>query len=167
MKVVFADFDGVFHPSTEILDKDLPTLAMRGSDAVLATGLFRWTSLTEEVLSSAPGSEDIAIVVHSSWRNMGWADSRLARELLGPLGHRFEGFTQRQIPREQSIRDFVQRAGVEQYVILDDAEREFRSEREHLIVTNPLLGMSDPLALSQLGRWAMSSQEAKLCIPMP
>jgi len=167
MKAVFADFDGVFHPSPEILDKDMPSLVMRGADAVLSTGLFRWTGLVEDVLAQSPGGEDIAVVVHSSWRNMGWADSRLVRQLLGPLGHRFEGFVQRHVPREQSIREFIDRVGIDQYVILDDARREFVLEQDNLIVTNPLVGMSDPAALAHLGRWAMSCQETKLRIPVP
>ncbi len=166
MKVVFADFDGVFHPSTEILGKDLGTLAMCGSKAILDTGLFRWTSALEEALVQSDDSH-IALVVHSSWRNMSWATSSLVRELLGPLGHRFEGFVQRHIPRETAILEFVARTGLDDFLILDDAGSEFKVLRDHLVLTNPLLGTSERTITAQVSTWASRSHETKLCLPVP
>lgn len=162
MKVVFADFDGVFHPSTEIVDKDLPTLALQGADAIKGTGLFRWTQLLESEL----GQTDVMLVVHSTWRRSSWAIS-LMRQLLGPLGHRFLSCTRSEISREDSIAEFVERAGVTDFIILDDAHSEFGDLSDHLICTNPLIGLNDPDTLEHIRSWATAPAYADLRVPMP
>jgi len=161
MKAIFLDFDGVLHPSPEVLQHRLSTLALQGSESILATGLFRWASLLEDALQAATDStsqadSDIAIIAHSSWRNQPWMTTDLARGLLGPLGHRFAGFTTRFEGRERSIEDFVSRASVQEFLILDDAEREFSALRDHLVLTNPLIGLNDSNTLSLVSRWVAS-----------
>lgn len=157
MRALFLDFDGVLHRSTDIVGKDVSSLALQGSEAILATGLFRWTGLLEESLAQADGSDDIAVVVHSSWRNQRWMSSSLARTLLGPLGRRFAGFVEAHTPREKAIDDFVTRLSLESILILDDARDEF-VHSESLIVTNPLQGVSDVSVLEQVRSWADSSK---------
>src|SRR6266568_3567357 len=91
VRAVFADFDGVFHPSTAILGLDMPALAFQGREAFTRMGLFRWVQLLEDALASSP--DDIMLIVHSSWRKQPWASSRVMRDVLGPLGHRYQGMT--------------------------------------------------------------------------
>lgn len=166
MKAVFVDFDGVFHPTHEIQGKNLGVLALNGAPPILETGLFRWTADLERVLSQCPNQEEIAIVVHSSWRKMSWSTPQLLRDLLGPLSHRFEGIVNSSMPREQSILDFVDRAGIERFVILDDAIAEFDSLAEHVIVTDPLRGMSDPKAQNLVRDWSLEAS-ARVRVPTP
>lgn len=162
MKVVFADFDGVFHPTTDIVGIDLPTLALHGAEALLATGLFRWTHLLERALADT----EVVLVVHSTWRRASWANA-LIRDLLGPLGHRFLSCTRGEVGREDSIAEFVERTGVKEFIILDDADTEFEELTEHLICTDPLQGVSDPGVLDNIRAWATARSRTDLCVPMP
>jgi hypothetical protein len=158
MKALFLDFDGVLHPSTHVVGKDMARLALQGSQAITDTGMFCWTGALEEALHQEPFAEEIGIVVHSSWRNASWATPQLIRELLGPLAHRFMGFVQSNVPREQAIDNFIQRAGIADHIILDDATREFGPGRSELIVTNPLLGVSEECVLAHIRSWARSAE---------
>jgi hypothetical protein len=161
MKTLFLDFDGVLHPSTAILNKDMPTLALQGIEQLLEGGLFQWRSQLEQALSRSESEQEIAIVVHSSWRNQTWMSSALARELLGPLGHRFAGFVEQHEPRERAITKFIDRMQIEEFLILDDAYAEFSVLHDRLLVTNPLLGVSDPQVLAQIGCWSRPESEGR------
>jgi hypothetical protein len=77
----------------------------------------------------------------------------MMRQLLGPLGARFQGMTSAKLPREESIRDLCSRIGVDHHLIIDDARHEFR-EQSRLIVTNPLRGVDDPEVLARVREWA-------------
>lgn len=151
-KCLFIDIDGVLHPSTAILSCDVATVALRGGNALKDAGLCCFSQKLEDVLAESPC--DIGVVVHSSWRTKYWADSRLLRDVLGPLAHRFEGTTPPHMPRHQSILYVCQRAEIDDYLILDDAQDEFPPSASGLVVTNPLLGVSDPDALEAVRAWA-------------
>lgn len=156
MRALFLDFDGVLHPSTEIMGKDLASLALRGADALIDAGLFRWTGVLEDELARCRGAADISIVVHSSWRDQPWLSSTLARDLLGRLGHRLEGFVAQHTPRATAISEFASRHSLQDILILDDAVHEFSNEPA-LVVTNPLLGVTEESTLARIRSWARDS----------
>lgn len=157
-KYLFIDIDGVLHPSVAILSFDVATVAMQGGDALKDAGLCCFSQNLEDVLAESP--YDIRVVVHSSWRTKPWADSRLLRDVLGPLGHRFAGTTPPHMPRHQSILDVCQRAEIDDYLILDDAQDEFPRSASELVVTNPLLGVSDPGTLEAVRGWTQLAPRA-------
>lgn len=157
-KCLFIDIDGVLHPSTAILSCDVATVALRGGAALKDAGLCCFSQKLEDVLAESPC--DIGVVVHSSWRTKHWADSRLLRDVLGPLAHRFEGTTPPHMQRHQSILYVCQRAEIDDYLILDDAQDEFPPSALGLVVTNPLLGVSDPGALEAVRAWAQLAPRA-------
>jgi hypothetical protein len=152
VKALFTDFEGVLHPSTAIRGLDMATISFGGGAQFAKHGLFRWASLLEEALSES--SDDICVVVHSSWRKQPWASQRLVRDALGPLGHRFHGMTTVDLPRQASIEDVCRRAGISDYMILDDARAEFRPGTPNLVITNPLLGVSEPAMIKAITSWA-------------
>lgn len=140
-KLLSLDFDGVLHPSTDILD-----FATSGLGPVAYAQsrprLFRWAPLLAEALRGT----DCEILVHSSWRNT-VSDSDL-RDFLAPSGlvRRVVGSAPRHRAREDAILEVLALMGVEQeeIVVLDDAVKEFSTLRPQLIACNPLLGISDP-----------------------
>jgi len=161
MKTIFLDFDGVLHPSTAILDKNVATLALQGGQKLISSGLFVWSHHLEEAIRQAEGDDEIVIVVHSSWRSQPWMSSALARESLGPLGHRFAGFVDRYGDRETCIAKFAGRMDIQDFLILDDSHAEFSVLADRLVTTNPLLGVSDPKTLAQVSTWASCSRSHK------
>lgn len=150
-RVLFSDIDGVLHSTALIENVDLAGLAAQGADKLLAIGLFGLAQHLENVLVEAR-ADDVMIAVHSSWRGTLWAPAMM-RQLLGPLGARFQGMTSAKLPREQSILDLCSRIEVDDHLILDDARHEFR-EQSRLIVTNPLSGVTDPEVLARVREWA-------------
>lgn len=157
MKTLFLDFDGVLHPSIAILGKDIATLALHGSEHILASGLFKWNELLEAALSES--EEEVVIVVHSSWRNQPWMSTSLARDLLGPLAHRFEGFVELREPREKAISEFADRMKVDDFLILDDSRAEFSVLLDRLLLTNPLSGVSEASTLAQIRAWTSAKSD--------
>jgi hypothetical protein len=151
-RVVVVDIDGVLHDAEMIKSIDVCTLALRGGQALRDAGLFALACHLERLLLEA-GAHDVIIVVHSSWRKVAWATPGLIREALGPLGHRFEQMTSRDKSREESIEELCVRAGISDYVIIDDDHTKFRTGNPHLIVTNPVKGLSDETVLAQVRAW--------------
>ena len=139
-RVLFLDFDGVLHPTTDFDNS---------SDAVVATPLFGWLPVLVAALKGYP---DVGIVVHSTWRYTHDVDE--LRELLGPLGVRFLGATPRG-PRYESILWWLHlNPTYTAHRILDDAAREFPTPAPaQLIVCHPHRGVSDPAVLAQLAEW--------------
>lgn len=118
-------------------------------------GLFCWSEDLEDAIREAEQrtGDDIALVIHSTWRKQPWVSLQLLREALGPLGHRLVALTSPHLEREDSILDLVQRAGIDDYIVIDDAAREFSPRIQQLVVTNPLCGVSDPAVLSAVQDW--------------
>ena len=135
-RALFVDFDGVLHPSTAIqgLDTTLPLDLLSEKN-----GLFRWTHHLAELLT---GHDDVMLFAHSSWRFT--LSNSAMRQALGPLGMFFEGVTNpQQRQRMASIEETVQRADLGDYLVLDDARDEFTHGFEHLVLCNPLQGLSE------------------------
>lgn len=159
--LVSLDIDGVLHKSTDILGLNFGELSILGKERFHKEGLFRWSGLLESVLfeSEMKSNNEIGLIVHSSWRKERWATTQLMRDLLGPLGHRFWGFTSADLPRQESIEELTNRTDIENYIIVDDARSEFRENTPELILTNPLLGVCDENVISKISRWACNSHK--------
>lgn len=149
MRGVFLDLDGVGHPVSAIEDwrelnvhgADLPTL-------IAKRDLFRWLPILAEALRD---HEDVVIFVHSGWRSV--ADNLRMRQILGDLGDRYMGITPLDLGRYAGIRDVAQRAGLDQFLIIDDAKHEFPAECPELLLTDPELGLSEVAVQERLRGW--------------
>jgi hypothetical protein len=149
MRGIFLDFDGVVHPVSAIAD--WRTLNISSADLphlVQSRQLLRWMPLLAKALEDHP---DVVIVVHSGWR--GVADNVQLRDFLGELGDRYMGVTSLDLRRHDGIQEVVLRAGLEHHLIIDDATHEFPTNCEHLLVTNPELGLSAEGVMGQLTDW--------------
>lgn len=158
MKTLFLDFDGVLHPSTAVLDVDRLAMSANPLDTIAKHDLMRWAGLLEDALSDCheQTGKDYVVAVHSSWRKTGWATNSVLRRALGPLGHRFLCVTNARLQRHESILDLCERCGIDDYLIVDDDRSAFAPGTTNLLVTNPLLGLSDPHCLGQIRVWARS-----------
>ena len=145
MKILFTDFDGVFHPVSTITF-DFPNATVE--DALANPAFFRYAPILVDLLDGT----DTNLVVHSSWR-FNAHDSDL-RRLPGPLAVRFAGSTP-QGARYQSIRDAVKFMELQpnDYRILDDAPWEFPGNVHSLIVCQPNHGLDDPAVRAKITEW--------------
>ena len=146
-RVIFLDIDGVLHPSTAVAN-----FAASGQAIGIyaeANDLMRWNEHLSVILKE---HDDVMLVVHSSWR-MEFAESEI-RALLGPLSGYFQGVTHRDhAGRYNSILQLVERAQFDDYLILDDATREFPDGCAELVVCDPLRGVSDPAVQARVRSW--------------
>lgn len=135
-RILFLDFDGCLHP----------TLV---GDAPIKTGHFGWLPVLSQALR---GQEDVALVVHSTWRYT--HDHDELRELLGPLKQRVAGVTPRG-PRFDSILWWLyMNPGFTDYRILDDDASEFPDPLPpEVILCNPSTGVSAPEVLEAINAW--------------
>lgn len=160
MRGLFLDFDGVVHPVSAIAD--WRTLNIHSADIdslVQKRDLFRWLPLLTAALESHP---DVVLVVHSGWR--GVADNTQMRQILGPsLADRFIGVTSVNLNRFEGIQELVRRAEMEDYLVIDDAIQEFPSEFNHLLATDPELGLSELDIIRHLDQWLQRTGESQSC----
>lgn len=158
MRAVFLDFDGVVHPVSAIAD--WRTLNVHGADIshlIQKRDLFRWLPVLANALDDHP---DVLLVIHSGWRSV--ADNTKMREILGSsLSERFIGVTSLQLHRHEGIQDFVQRSGMEQYLIIDDATGEFPKGFERLLPTDPELGLSELNVADRLRDWLIETRPSQ------
>lgn len=157
--ILFLDFDGVLHPDAVFLEKGRPVLKADGS-------LFMWSSHLEHALTSYPHVE---IVLSTSWvRVRGYSRARdalpesLRQRVIGATWHsamgrsEFGGFRLPvcwwdQATRFQQITRYVRRAQISEWVAIDDHGEAWPSDDVgNLVWTRPDVGISDPLALTQL-----------------
>lgn len=112
--------------------------------------LFEWAGLLEEAL----GPHQCDVIVRSSWRV--FTSDESLRGYLGPLRHRFCGFTPWNWTREGSIREVVlsRRLGADSYrVVLDDDASDFEEFRHQIIFCAPERGEHDARVVGQLRGW--------------
>lgn len=145
MRVIFVDYDGVFHPVSDLrwFAMGLPV------DVCIERGrLFRWASILHEMLDAHP---DVRVVVHSSWRLLHPEDR--VKLLLGPLAERVVHVISREYDRGEGIAAYVEEHGVEDYVILDDRPDWFAPGTLRLLACDSETGISDDSVRGQLLRW--------------
>lgn len=154
--ILFLDFDGVLHP-------DAVYLTRRGDIELRAEGeLFMWSSLLIDALTNHP---DIWIVLSTSWaRNLGYD---LARKALPPalrsrvIGATWHSGMGRGWPdrilwdvqtRYDQIATYLNRLPdpVPWLAVDDDGEGWPDCQRERLVLTDSMQGLSAPRALDEL-----------------
>jgi len=145
MRVIFADYDGVFHPVSDLhwFSMGLPveTCIERGR-------LFRWASILHEILDPHP---DVCIVVHSSWRMLHPEDK--VKALLGPLAERVIHVISPEYDRGDGIAAYIEEHEIVDYVILDDRPDWFAPGTSRLVVCDSETGIYDVGVQEQLLAW--------------
>jgi hypothetical protein len=138
-RVLFLDFDGVLHPTTNFTS-DGP---------LIKTVLFGWLPNLRAVLTPHP---DVSLVVHSTWRLT--HDVNELRGVLGVLGRHVVGATPLG-ERYASIRAWLDmNPQVTSYRILDDDAAEFpKPAPAELVLCDPRAGVAAPEVLEELRRW--------------
>lgn len=156
MRTLFLDIDGVGHPVSVIEGLDeINSLSVDLEHLIAERGLGCWWSHLAELLE---GHDDVGIVVHSSWRRS--FQNHDLRRLLGPLGRHYETITHKELGRHEGIEELVKRAGLEHYLVIDDAAHEFPTEYAPLVLTHPEQGLSDPQVLARIRQWLEATAEA-------
>jgi hypothetical protein len=131
--IVFLDFDGVLHPANYLNFNTINGELVLANDA-----RFCWA----EDLWKLIRKFNCHLVIHSSWRNSYTLD-QLRDQLPTELGKRVVAVTAGD-NRHQSILGYVEKSGVESYIILDDAADEFPSECLELLLCKDNMGISSP-----------------------
>jgi hypothetical protein len=152
-RVISLDIDGVLHDANMVKTADICALAIGGGAVLRSAGLFAHAQLLEGLLGEL-GATDVRIIIHSSWRKHHWAPG-VIRAALGPLERRFESMTSPDAGREASVEALCARAGIDDYLIIDDAHDEFTPGNPHLVVTNPIRGLNDPAVLARIRAWVL------------
>jgi hypothetical protein len=145
MKIIFADYDGVFHPVSDLqyFSLGLPT------DVCIERGrLFRWTSILHDMLEPHP---NVRIVVHSSWRLL--HPEEKVKSLLGPLSERVIHIISRAYDRGAGIAAYVAEHQLKDYLILDDHPECFPTGMPGLVICDSEIGIYDQQVRSRLLNW--------------
>lgn len=177
--ILFLDFDGVLHPDAVHLERGRPVLRAEGE-------LFMWVGHLVEALANHP---DVRIVLSTSWaRELRFtrARDRLPAELrsrvIGATWH--SGMAtdadHRPLGREtwwdsatryQQIRRYVDRAGLTDWIAVDDHPEGWAdADRDKLVATDSNLGLSAPSSCVRLAAavgnmasaWAVADAMADL-----
>lgn len=157
--ILFLDFDGVLHPDAVYLERGRPVLRAAGE-------LFMWAPQLLAVLNNAP---HVRIVLSTSWaRELRFARARdyLPTELwprvIGSTWHSGMATDDEHRPlgretwwdtstRYQQIRRYVDRAGLTQWVAVDDQPEGWAdADRARLVQTQGEIDLSDPAVVSRL-----------------
>lgn len=157
--ILFLDYDGVLHPDAAYLVRGRPELRADGE-------LFMWAGHLVDVLASAP---QIRIVLSTSWaRELRFARARdylpaeLRQRVIGATWHSGMSTDDEHRPlgrdtwwdsatRYQQIRRYVDRAGLTDWIAVDDQPTGWaESDRDKLVVTDSNLGLSAPSARARL-----------------
>lgn len=150
MRIIFVDFDGVFHPVSDLhwFSRGLPvdTCIQRGR-------LFRWAWILHEILDK---HSDVRIVVHSSWRML--HPEAKVKSLLGPLTERVISVIPREYERSEGVAAYIAEKSVEDYIILDDRPDWFPPNTPRIIVCDPETGIYDKHVREQLTEWLISTR---------
>ena len=153
MRVIFVDYDGVFHPVSDLrwFTMGLPV------DVCIERGqLFRWTSILHKLLDEHP---DVRIVVHSGWRLLHTEDR--VKSLLGPLAARVVHVISRDYDRSEGVAAYIAENGVEDYIILDDRPDWFAPCTPRLVVCDSETGIYDNGVQVQLLEWLTRQQRGR------
>ena len=157
MRIVFTDFDGVLHPASAATDLKRSFIQDSGNAELRAKGLFVFTHHLASAIAAAHDSDDIRVVVHSSWRSNFRDDEirrvipELDRWFLGTVGFNT-------LARDAAIMKWLEMmaAKVNDYVVLDDAPQLFSggpSKWANLVLCNPEKGLSEPRVQEELKKF--------------
>ncbi len=167
--ILFLDFDGVLHPDAVYLERGRPVLRTDGE-------LFMWSRHLVDALASAP---HIRIVLSTSWaRELRFARARdylpaeLRPKVIGATWHSGMATDDEHRPlgrdtwwdtatRYQQIRRYVDRAGLTDWIAVDDQPEGWAAaDRDKLVATDSSLGLSAPSARVRLAAALGSSEQA-------
>lgn len=147
MKTIFLDIDGVLHPSSVGELEYGPH-----GPKVIGLGVCA----LEEKLADIVFGKAVEIAIHSTWIYM-FDARKLQTEYLPRLGAvaRIQLTNKRIESRALRILDYVRRRRLshDQYIILDDAPKEFASNialLPRLIACDPARGLDDPIVIRQV-----------------
>ncbi len=157
--ILFLDFDGVLHPDAVYLERGRPVLRADGE-------LFMWSRHLVDALASAP---HVRIVLSTSWaRELRYARARdylpaeLRPKVIDATWHSSMAIDDEHRPlgrdtwwdsstRYQQIRRYVDRAGIADWIAVDDQPDGWAdADRDKLVATDSNLGLSAPSARIRL-----------------
>ena len=157
--ILFLDFDGVLHPDAVYLERGRPVLRADGE-------LFMWARHLVDALASAPR---LRIVLSTSWaRELRFARARdylpaeLRPKVIGATWHSGMATDDEHRPlgrntwwdtatRYQQIRRYVDRAGINDWIAVDDQPEGWaNADCDKLVATDSNLGLSAPSARVRL-----------------
>lgn len=157
--ILFLDFDGVLHPDAVYLERGRPALRADGE-------LFMWAHHLVDALASAP---HVRIVLSTSWaRELRFARARdylpaeLRPKVIGATWHSGMATNDEHRPlgrdtwwdtatRYQQIRRYVDRAGITDWIAVDDKPEGWAdADCDKLVATDSNLGLSAPSARVRL-----------------
>lgn len=157
--ILFLDFDGVLHPDAVYLERGRPVLRGDGE-------LFMWSRHLVDVLASAP---HVRIVLSTSWaRELRFARARdylpaeLRTKVIGATWHSGMASDDEHRPlgrgtwwdtstRYQQIRRYADRAGLAQWIAVDDNPEGWGDADKHrLVQTDSTRGLSDTSTMQRL-----------------
>jgi hypothetical protein len=150
--VLYLDFDGVLHPE-EVYQR-------RGSSPYVKHPpghiLFEYAELLTEILKPYP---ELTIVLSTSWARV-FSFSRASKALPPALKHRcigatwhreMDGYLFEATPRGHQVLDDVERRRPIAWLAIDDDSSGWGSALEkHVVVTDPVLGISEPTVMRRL-----------------
>lgn len=151
--ILYLDLDGVLHP------QDVWRRPRTGPYVVSPPGhvVFEHAGLLEEILSPYP---DVHIVLSTSWVVVYGSVLKVARRLPAPLRERVVGATYhggmdaarfRDMPRGRQVCADLMRRQPRAWLALDDDDDGWPTwARDHLVLTDPVLGISERQAQAAL-----------------
>jgi hypothetical protein len=163
VRVVFTDFDGVLHPASSATDLKRSVIASASVEGLRASGLFVHAQVLASALSQAADSNELRLVVHSSWRSH-FRDDQIRRFIpeLEPWYLGTVGFTT--LARDAAILKWLEMTGprVTDYLVLDDSPRLFAGGQQkwtHLLLCDPERGLADAAVQDELRKFVLGRRE--------
>lgn len=160
-RFLYLDFDGVLHPADVWL---IPGQGFRLGASSEGHALFEHANLLAVMLRPYA---DVRIVLSTSWVSgigLQAASARLPTELAClVVGATFDpslhGRQFGTVARGYQILEHVTRNKVTDWVAIDDDPRDWpEEEREHLISTDSVRGLDDPISKARLTAWLRSGK---------
>lgn len=135
---IFIDFDGVLHDvdagDVEITETGWRVVCKAGFPPLFCHAQILWDLIKEH---------DVDLVVHSTWR-LNHRLEEIRTLLPAPLRYRIVAMTDPTLSRFESIEFYIDFQGVGRYLVIDDDEKSFPKGWEHLVICDPMRGISAP-----------------------
>jgi hypothetical protein len=157
VRIVFTDFDGVMHPASAAVDLKRSFIQQASIAELHARGLFVHTPVLAQALKGAHDSEELRVVVHSSWR-ANFRDDEIRRIIpeLAPWMLGTVGFPT--LARDAAIVKWLEMMGekVTDYLVLDDVPQLFAggaAKWANLVLCDPEKGLAEPRVQEELKKF--------------